>query len=170
MQAHGVVATARAEDRDVIPSALRVLLSPGPVIANGAARSFRVHGNAHRPRHQRRRRPPQRDRPWLAHLEHRLAELDQLRHDLVQDAHALADAVQSIGSVVPPRSVFSIRDAAAELGVSVSMLHKLIKERRLGHLKVGARTLITAEHLAAFRQASEVSETDVRLTTTRHPA
>jgi len=36
------------------------------------------------------------------------------------------------------------------------MLHKLLKQRRLGHLKVAARTLITAEHLAQFREASEV--------------
>ena len=36
------------------------------------------------------------------------------------------------------------------------MLHKLLKQRRLGHLKVGARTLITAEHLEQFREASEV--------------
>lgn len=104
----------------------------------------------------------------LAHLEHRLAELDQLRHDLAEDAHALAGAVTRVGSG-PPRSVFSIRDAAAELGVSVSMLHRLIKERRLGHLKVGARTLITADHLAAFRRASEVSDDGARLTS-RHPA
>ncbi len=154
----------------MIPSALGVLPSPGPVIARGLPAPFVCMGTltdlgtraGGDPRSEIARR--------LVHLEHRLAELDQLRHDLVEDAHALADAVQSIGSVVPARSVFSIRDAAAELGVSASMLHKLIKERRLGHLKVGARTLITAEHLAAFRQASEVSETEVRLTTTRHPA
>ena len=36
------------------------------------------------------------------------------------------------------------------------MLHKLLKQRRLGHLKVGARTLITAEHLDQFREASDV--------------
>ena len=33
------------------------------------------------------------------------------------------------------------------------MLHKLLKERRLGHLKVGARTLITAEHLEQFSRS-----------------
>jgi len=41
------------------------------------------------------------------------------------------------------------------------MLHKLLKERRLGHLKVGARTLITAEHLEAFREATMVGTTRV---------
>ena len=35
------------------------------------------------------------------------------------------------------------------------MLHKLLKERRLGYLMVGARTLITAEQLERFREASE---------------
>ena len=52
--------------------------------------------------------------------------------------------------------MYSVRAAATELGVSVSLLHKLLKQRRLGHLKVGARTLITAEHLEQFREASEV--------------
>jgi hypothetical protein len=41
------------------------------------------------------------------------------------------------------------------------MLHKLLKQRRLGHLKVGARTLITAEHLEQFREASEVPTPEV---------
>jgi hypothetical protein len=36
------------------------------------------------------------------------------------------------------------------------MLHKLLKQRRLGHLKVGARTLISREHLEQFREASKV--------------
>lgn len=105
----------------------------------------------------------------LAHLEQKLGELDQLQHDIAADAQALAHAVTSAGPAGSARSVFSIRDAAAELGVSVSMLHKLLKERRLGHLKVGTRTLITVDHLAAFRRASEVSDALSPLTT-RHPA
>lgn len=105
----------------------------------------------------------------LAHLEQKLGELDQLQHDIAQDAQALAHAVTSAGSAASARSVFSIRDAAAELGVSVSMLHKLLKERRLGHLKVGTRTLITVEHLATFRRASEVSDALSQMTN-RHPA
>jgi excisionase family DNA binding protein len=95
----------------------------------------------------------------LAHLEQRLVELDRLHREIAEDAQALAQAA----SAAPEdpgggggRSVYSVRAAAAELGVSVSMLHKLLKERRLGHLKVGARTLITAEHLEQFREASEV--------------
>ncbi len=96
----------------------------------------------------------------LAHLEHKLSELDQLQQAIVEDAHALAHAVNTHSRSGRPRTVFSIRDAARELGVSVSMLHKLLKDRRLGHLKVGARTLITAEHLAAFRRASEVGSAD----------
>ncbi len=95
----------------------------------------------------------------LAHLEQRLAELDRLHREIAEDAQALAQ----VAAVTPEgrdgaggRSVYSIRDAATELGVSVSMLHKLLKQRRLGHLKVGARTLITAEHLEQFRRSSEV--------------
>ena len=95
----------------------------------------------------------------LAHLEQRLAELDRLHREIAEDALALAHAAAATpedGDGDGPRSVYSIRAAATELGVSVSMLHKLLKQRRLGHLKVGARTLITAEHLEQFREASEV--------------
>lgn len=95
----------------------------------------------------------------LAHLEQRLAELGRLHREIAEDAQALAQvaAVSPEGrDVAGGRSVYSIRAAATELGVSVSMLHKLLKQRRLGHLKVGARTLITAEHLEHFREASEV--------------
>ncbi|MCW2848150.1 MAG: hypothetical protein JWR90_2124 [Marmoricola sp.] len=95
----------------------------------------------------------------LAHLEQRLAELDRLHRAIAEDAQALAHAAAATPEdrdTAEARSVYSIPDAAAELGVSVSMLHKLLKQRRLGHLKVGARTLITAEHLEQFREASEV--------------
>jgi excisionase family DNA binding protein len=95
----------------------------------------------------------------LAHLEQRLAELDRLHREIAEDALALAHAAVATPEdrdVAGTRSVYSIRAAAAELGVSVSMLHKLLKQRRLGHLKVGARTLITAQHLEQFREASEV--------------
>lgn len=95
----------------------------------------------------------------LAHLEQRLAELDRLHREIAEDAQALAHAAAATPEDregAGARSVYSIRAAATELGVSVSMLHKLLKQRRLGHLKVGARTLITAEHLEQFREASEV--------------
>jgi len=95
----------------------------------------------------------------LAHLEQRLAELDRLHREIAEDAQALAQAAAATPEGRDRNgasSVYSIRDAATELGVSVSMLHKLLKQRRLGHLKVGARTLITAEHLEQFREASEV--------------
>ena len=95
----------------------------------------------------------------LAHLEQRLVELDRLHHEFAEDAQALAHAAVATPvdrDRAEARSVYSVRAAASELGVSVSMLHKLLKQRRLGHLKVGARTLITAEHLEQFREASEV--------------
>ena len=95
----------------------------------------------------------------LATLEQRLAELDLLHREIAEDARALAQAAAANPEDrdgTGARSVYSIRAAAAELGVSVSMLHKLLKQRRLGHLKVGARTLITAEHLEQFRESSEV--------------
>ena len=82
-----------------------------------------------------------------------------MHHEIAEDAQALAHAAAATPvdrDGAGARSVYSVRAAAAELGVSVSMLHKLLKQRRLGHLKVGARTLITAEHLEQFREASEV--------------
>jgi len=104
----------------------------------------------------------------LAHLEQRLDELDRLHREIAEDAQALAHAAAAApegrdGGRVG--SVYSIRAAATELGVSVSMLHKLLKQRRLGHLKVGARTLITAEHLEQFREASEVPTPETSLVT-----
>jgi excisionase family DNA binding protein len=95
----------------------------------------------------------------LAQLEQRLGELERLQHEIAEDAQALAHAAAATPvdrDGAGARSVYSVRAAATELGVSVSMLHKLLKQRRLGHLKVGARTLITAEHLEQFREASEV--------------
>jgi len=111
----------------------------------------------------------------LAHLEQRPAELDRRHREIAEDAQALAQ----VAAVTPEgrdgaggRSVYSIRAAATELGVSVSMLHRLLKQRRLGHLKVGARTLITAEHLEYFRGASEVPvpETSPPMSRDRDPA
>ena len=101
----------------------------------------------------------------LAHLEQRLVELDRLHREIAEDAQALAHAAAATpedrDDGAGARSVYSVRAAATELGVSVSMLHKLLKQRRLGHLKVGARTLITAEHLDQFREASEVPARDL---------
>jgi excisionase family DNA binding protein len=102
----------------------------------------------------------------LAHLEQRLVGLDRVHREIAEDAQALANtaaATPEDRDVAGARSVYSVRAAATELGVSVSMLHKLLKQRRLGHLKAGARTLITAEHLEQFREASEVPalETDL---------
>lgn len=93
----------------------------------------------------------------LSHLEQKLAELDQLRSDLAHDAHELSRAVEA-GHRSTTQAVYSIREAARELGVSTSMLHKLLKDGRLSHLKVGSRTLITPEHLAQFRSTVEVSQ------------
>lgn len=93
----------------------------------------------------------------LVHLEQRLVELERLHQEITRDAQALGRAVSAQPGTVAAPSVYSVREAAAELGVSVSMLHKLLKQGRLGHLKVGARTLITVEHLAQFRADAEVA-------------
>ena len=62
----------------------------------------------------------------LAHLEQRLVELDRLHREIAQDAQALAHAAAATPedrNGAGGRSVYSIRAAATELGVSVSMLH-----------------------------------------------
>ena len=60
----------------------------------------------------------------------------------------------------PARATYSIPEAARELGVSTSMVHKLLRQGRLGHLKVGARTLITPDHLSVFRAAIQMPPVD----------
>lgn len=90
----------------------------------------------------------------LAQLESTLGELDRLHRDVTRQAEAL---VQAAGTAEPPRSVFSITEAAEVLGVSVSTVHKLLRERQLGHLKVGRRTLITAAHLEQLQCGTVVA-------------
>lgn len=101
----------------------------------------------------------------LFHLEQRLVELERLHHEITRDAQALGRAVSAQPGAVTATtpSVYSVREAAAELGVSVSMLHKLLKQGRLAHLKVGARTLITVEHLAQFRADAEVAPSELAM-------
>ena len=71
----------------------------------------------------------------LAHLEQRLAELDRLHREIAEDAQALAHAAAATPEGrdgTRASSVYSIRAAATELGVSVSMLHKLLAGGRRG--------------------------------------
>jgi excisionase family DNA binding protein len=46
------------------------------------------------------------------------------------------------------RDAFSIREAAARLGVSVQLLFKLRRQGKTSFVKLGNRSLITAEELA----------------------
>ncbi|MFN8191871.1 MAG: helix-turn-helix domain-containing protein [Nocardioidaceae bacterium] len=91
----------------------------------------------------------------LAELERTLDELERIHQVMAAQTAALAMSAKAASA--KPRSVYSIREAAAELGISVSMLHKLMNQHRLGYLKVGSRTLITTEHLAQFRSSSQVA-------------
>ena len=90
----------------------------------------------------------------LAQLESTLGEIDRLHRDVTRQAEALA---QAAGTPKPPRSVYSIPEAADVLGVSVSPVHKVLRQGQLGHLKVGRRTLITAAHLAQLQGESVVA-------------
>ena len=113
----------------------------------------------------------------MARLEERLRDLESLQHEVHEEALCLTRLVQDglehggsggardsrdsrdSGDVEGGRTrpVSSVPEAARQLGISVSMVHKLLRERRLGHLKVGARTLITAEHVEAFLAAAEAT-------------
>lgn len=90
----------------------------------------------------------------LAQLESTLGEIDRLHRDVTRQAEALA---QAAGTPEPARSVYSIPEAAEVLGVSVSTVHKLLREGQLGHLKVGRRTLITAAHLEQLQCGAVVA-------------
>ncbi|MCW2813782.1 MAG: hypothetical protein JWN84_1237 [Nocardioides sp.] len=98
----------------------------------------------------------------LIRLEQSLRELETLQHQIHEEALVLMQIVTAAGANGVPAGtsggdgghgaarVASVPEAAQQLGISVSMVHKLLRERRLGHLKVGARTLITAEHIEEF--------------------
>lgn len=90
----------------------------------------------------------------LADLERTLGELERIHDVMAAQTAALAAAAAS--APIDRPSVYSIRQAADALGVSASMVHKLMRERRLGCLKIGTRTVITADQLARFLASSQV--------------
>ena len=53
------------------------------------------------------------------------------------------------------RASLSPSDAAYELGLSESVVRKLVNSGELGHRRVGSRILIGQEHIAAFLYGSE---------------
>jgi excisionase family DNA binding protein len=48
----------------------------------------------------------------------------------------------------------TVREAAAELGVSQQMIHKLKAQRQLAYVKVGSRIVILDESVADFKARS----------------
>jgi len=48
------------------------------------------------------------------------------------------------------RVSYSIREAAASIGVSSRMLHDYIKDGSIAHFRMGTRILIPADELKAF--------------------
>jgi excisionase family DNA binding protein len=51
------------------------------------------------------------------------------------------------------RAAYSIREAAARLGVSVQLLFKLRRRGKTSFVKLGSRSLITAEELERLLKA-----------------
>jgi excisionase family DNA binding protein len=52
-----------------------------------------------------------------------------------------------LGTGLPP---YSVDEAAAVTGLSWDLLYDQMRTRKLGHLEIGRRRIITREHLAAF--------------------
>lgn len=50
---------------------------------------------------------------------------------------------------VSPKA-YSIKDLVSELRIGRTMIYQLIKEKRLKTIKIGDRTLVTAEDLDSF--------------------
>ena len=107
----------------------------------------------------------------LAHLEQRPVDLDRLHREFAEARRPWRTLP------LPPRGSrgcwipFGVlgpccRDRAGGECVHVA---QLLKQRRLGHLKIGARTLTTAEHLAQFREASEVAAPAPQRANANHP-
>jgi excisionase family DNA binding protein len=51
--------------------------------------------------------------------------------------------------------VFSKDDVAKLLALSPMTIHRAIKDKKLGHYRIGSRVLISAQHLEAFLARSE---------------
>ena len=95
---------------------------------------------------------PHRHGGLLAGLKGELVELDHLQRDLTRHVEALP-----LSGAISQRP--GCPNVAQELGISVSIVRRLLRQGRLEHLKIGARTLITPAQL--FRGSSRL---DTRLT------
>lgn len=51
--------------------------------------------------------------------------------------------------------VFSKNEVAELLACSPMTVHRLIRDKKLGHYRIGSRVLISAQHLEAFLQRCE---------------
>lgn len=61
-----------------------------------------------------------------------------------------------MGQPTPPEGAsLSPSDAATELGLSESVVRKLVNSGELGHRRVGSRILIGQEHIAVFLYGSD---------------
>jgi len=60
-------------------------------------------------------------------------------------------------SVIPGERAFSIQDVATMLGVSRETIKRRIRERTLGHLRIGRRVSILEIHVQDFIARSEVA-------------
>ena len=67
----------------------------------------------------------------------------------------IREALNGAADAAGRRASLSPSDAAIELGLSESVVRKLINTGELGHRRVGSRILIGQEHLASFLYGSD---------------
>ena len=67
----------------------------------------------------------------------------------------IREALDVAADTAGRRASLSPSDAATELGLSESVVRKLVNSGELGHRRVGSRILIGQEHIAVFLYGSE---------------
>jgi excisionase family DNA binding protein len=67
----------------------------------------------------------------------------------------IREALDGAADTAGRRASLSPSDAATELGLSESVVRKLVNSGELGHRRVGSRILIGQEHIAVFLYGSD---------------
>ena len=67
----------------------------------------------------------------------------------------IREALDGAADTAGRRASLSPSDAATELGLSESVVRKLVNSGELGHRRVGSRILIGQEHIAVFHYGSD---------------
>ena len=54
-----------------------------------------------------------------------------------------------------PARYYTVKSLAAHWGVDPSTVYRLISERRLGHIRIGATIRVRPDHVAAYEESQE---------------